>query len=121
MAVFPEVASLQNYCVERTVILIAITQDKNKVLGDDINGTVKFHSIESIMEESMSTFQSVVEIEQRNGGPKKKLPLAENENPSSRSNQEQGMDKSIKRRKVVEIQPINVGVEACENECRNPP
>ena len=61
------------------------------------------------MEESVSTFQSVTEAEQRKGGPQKKRPLAENENPSSRSNQEQGMDKSIKGRKGIEIQTLSVG------------
>ena len=38
------------------------------------------------MEESVSTFDSVVKAEQKNGGPQGKRPLAENENPSSRSN-----------------------------------
>ena len=53
------------------------------------------------MEEAVSTFQSVVEAEQQNIEPQKKLPLVENENSASRSNQEQGMDKSIKRGKGV--------------------
>ena len=51
------------------------------------------------MEEAVSTFQSVVEAEQQNVGPQEKQPLAENENSISRSNQEQGMDKSIKIQK----------------------
>ena len=36
----------------------------------------------------MSKFQSVVEAARRNGGPQQKLPLEENKNPTSRSNQE---------------------------------
>ena len=42
-------------------------------------------------------------------------------NPASRSNQEQGMDKSIKRLKVVESKPIAIGVEARSDACvKNP-
>ena len=99
MAVFPEVESLLNYRVEWTVILNDITQKKNKVLRDEINKTVKLNMLERSMEEAVSTFQSVVEAEQRNVGPQKKQPLAENENPARRSNKEQGMDKSTNRRK----------------------
>ena len=96
---FPEVASLLNYRVERTLILNDITHDNNKVLRDKSNKTVKFHRLERSMEESVSTFQSVVEAEKQNGGPQQKLPLTENENPAIRSNQEQGMDKAINRQK----------------------
>ena len=42
---FPEVASLLNYRVERTVIVNGITQDNSKLLGDKSNKTVKFHSL----------------------------------------------------------------------------
>ena len=49
----------------------------------------------------MSIFHILVEADQINGGPQQRLPMAENENPASRSNQEQGMYKSIKRRKGV--------------------
>ena len=69
------------------------------------------------MEESVPTFQSVVEAEQRNGGPQKKRPLAKNENPNSRSNQEQAMDKFVKIQKVVEFQPISVGIDAGADTC----
>ena len=117
MAVFPEMASLLNSCVERTVILNDITQDNNKVLGDDINKTVKFHMLERSMEESVSTFQSMVEVEQQNCVPQQKLPLAEYENPSRRSNQEQGVDKYIKKQKGVEFQPIAVGFGARAESC----
>ena len=51
----------------------------------------------------MSAFKSVVDLDQQNGGTQ--------QNPSSRSNKEQGMDKSIKRRTGVEIHIIAVGVE----------
>ena len=92
-------ASLLNFRVERTVIQNGITQEKNKLLGDESNETVKFHSMERSMEEAWYTFKSVVEAEQQNCGPQQKLPLSENEKPARRSNQEQGMDKSIKRQK----------------------
>ena len=46
------------------------------VLGYDINKTVKFHMLERIMEEYVSTFQSVVEADQINGGTQQKQPLA---------------------------------------------
>ena len=73
------------------------------------------------MEESVSTFQSVVEAEQQNGGPQEKLTLSENENPARRSNQEQGMDKPTKRWKGVERHPIAVGVDLGAEECgKNP-
>ena len=39
------------------------------------------------MEEAVSTFQSMAEAEQRNGGPQEKQLLSENENPASRSTQ----------------------------------
>ena len=64
VAVFPEVTSLLNDCVEWTVILSEITQDNNKVLGDESNETVKFRRLERSMKESVSTFHIVVEVEQ---------------------------------------------------------
>ena len=84
MSVFPEVSSLINYCVEHTLILNDITQNKNKVLEDESNKTVKFYRLERSMEEAVSTFQSVVEAEQRNDIPHQKRPLGENEKLSSR-------------------------------------
>ena len=68
----------------------------------------------------MSTFQSLVESGQRNGGPQEKRPLAENENLAIRSNQEHNMDKFIKRQKGVEIQPIAVGVDSGVDLCGQP-
>ena len=44
-AVFPEVTRLLNYRVEWKVILNDITQDKNKVLGDNRNKTSKYHRL----------------------------------------------------------------------------
>ena len=38
--------------------------------------------------------------------------MAENKNPSSRSNQEQGIDKDTRTQKEVEGHPISVGVNA---------
>ena len=73
------------------------------------------------MEEAVSTFQSMVEAEKRNGVPQQKQPLAEKETPSRRSNQEQGMDKSIKRQKGVEFQPLAVGVGAGAESCGKTP
>ena len=73
------------------------------------------------MEESVSTFQSVVEAEKQNGGPQQKLPLTENENPAIRSNQEQGMDKAINRQKGFEGKPIAIGVDTGAEECGKPP
>ena len=61
VSVFPEVASLLNSRVEQTVILNEITQYNNKVLVYYINKTVKFHRMERIMEEAVSTFQSAVD------------------------------------------------------------
>ena len=52
------------------------------------NGTVKFHILDRSMNESVTTFQSVVEAEQQNFGPQEKQPLAESENPARRINQE---------------------------------
>ena len=74
VAVFPEVASRLNSCVECTAILNDITQDNNKVLGDNSNKTVKLHRLDRIMEESVYKFQSVVEAGQQNSGPHKKYP-----------------------------------------------
>ena len=51
----------------------------------------------------------------------KNYPLAENENPSSRSNQEQGTDKEIKIWKGVEGHTIAVGVEARAEACGKSP
>ena len=65
----------------------------------------------------MSKFKIVVEAEQQKGGPQKKRSLVKNETPASRSNQEQGIDKSTKRHKGVEIQPIAVGVESRADAC----
>ena len=64
-----------------------ITQDNKKVLVDKTKKTVKFHRLKRSMEEDVSTFKSVVEEEQRNGGPQPKLTLAENKDPASRSYQ----------------------------------
>ena len=69
------------------------------------------------MEEALSMFQSLVEAEQRNGRPYQKRTLAENKNPDSRSNQEQGMDKAIQRHKGVESHPVDVGVQSRAYTC----
>ena len=90
-------------------------------MGEERNKTVKLYRLERSMEESLSTFQSVVEAEKWNGGPQEKQPLEENGNIAIRPKQEQGMDKVTKRRKWVEIHPIDVGVEAREYVCgKNP-
>ena len=120
-AVFPEVVSLLNSRVERIVILNDTTQGNSKFMGDKSKETVKFHRLERSMEEAVSTFQSVVEAEQLNVGPQQKQPQAENENPARRSNLEQGIDKSIKRRKGVKIQPIVVGLKARAGACGETP
>ena len=73
------------------------------------------------MEESVSKFKSVVEVEQQNSGPQQKIPLAENENPTIRSNQEQGMDKATKRQKGAEGQNIAVGANTGAEACEKPP
>ena len=52
---------------------------------------------------------------------RKNYPLGENENPSSRSNQEQGKDKSINRWKMFEGHPISVGVDARAEACGEKP
>ena len=69
----------------------------------------------------MYIFQSVVETEQWNGGPYQKHPLEENENPVSMSNQEQGLEKSIKIWKLVESQTTSVGVQARAKTCGGKP
>ena len=69
------------------------------------------------MEGAVNKFQSVVEADQQNGEPKDKRPLAENENPASRSNKEQDTYKAVKRQKGVEGQPIAIGVEAGAEAC----
>ena len=72
---FLEVESLLNYRVEWTAILNDISKDNNKVLEDERKKTVKFYKLGRSLEDAMSTFRSVVEAEQRNGGTQKKLPL----------------------------------------------
>ena len=69
------------------------------------------------MEEAVSIFHSVLEAEQWNSRPHQKQPLEENENPASSSNQEHGVDKAIKRYKIVEFQPIAVGIDAGAEAC----
>ena len=64
-SMFTEVASLLNYRVKQTVIINNITQDKYKVLGDNINKTFKLHRLEMSTEESVSIFQIVVEAEKK--------------------------------------------------------
>ena len=76
--VFPDMSSLLNYHVERTVIINDITPDKKKVLGDKINKTFRFNRMERRMEEVVCTFQILVEEGKRNGGNQHKRPLAEN-------------------------------------------
>ena len=44
-AVFPEVTSLLNSCVEWTLILNDITKDNNKVLEEKSNKNSKFHRL----------------------------------------------------------------------------
>ena len=45
-----DVESLLNSHVEHKVILNDITQDYNKVLGENSNKTAKFHTLDNIME-----------------------------------------------------------------------
>ena len=115
---FQEVASLLNSREEQTVIINGITQENNNVLVEKSNATVKFHKMDRSMEEAVSKFQSVVEAEKWNDGPQQKIPLAENEKTDSRSNQEQGMDKSTERRKGVKRQPIVMGVDSGAEACK---
>ena len=110
-----------SYRVERTVILNDITQDKNKVLGDENNETVKFHRLVRSMKKAVSIFQSVFEAEQGNGVSQQKRPLAEIKKPTRRSNHEQGTDRAIKIFKGVYIYPIAVGVKAREGVCGKTP
>ena len=70
------------------------------------------------MEEYVSIFMSVVEAEQRNGGPQQKRPSADNENPSSRSKKQQGVSQGTKRHKLVNVHPIAVCVDAGAEACR---
>ena len=74
------------YNVECTVILNGTTQDTNRFLEDESNKTVMFHRLERIIEEFMSTFQSVLEVEKHNVGTQHKDPPEENENPAIMSN-----------------------------------
>ena len=53
------------------------------VLKDDRKKPVKINRLERITEEAMSTFQSVFEADQLNGGPDKKPPLVSDENPAN--------------------------------------
>ena len=53
------------------MILNDISQGNDNVLEENRNEDVKFHRLERSMGEAMSIFQSVVEVEQRNGGPQK--------------------------------------------------
>ena len=71
-----EVEIILSYRVEQTVILNDITQENNNFLEDESKQNAKFHKLERIMENSVSTLQSVVEAEQRNYGPQIKRPLA---------------------------------------------
>ena len=89
------------------MILNDITKDNNKVLYGESKKNTKFHRLERSTEEVVYILQSVVELEQQNGGHQKKLPLAENENPSRMSNKEQVMDQATRIRKGVEGQPIS--------------
>ena len=65
--ILQEVESLINSRTERKVILNDITQDKNKILEDERKCFFRFHRLETSMEESMTTFQSVFVAEQLNG------------------------------------------------------
>ena len=73
-----EVETLLNPHIEWTVILNYITQENNKVLEDKSNETVKFHRLGRKMEEAVSKFRSVVELDQQHGEPQQRLSLAEN-------------------------------------------
>ena len=97
-----------------------IIQNNNKVLVDKGNKTVKLNRLKRIMKEVVPTFQSLVEAEQKNGGPDKMHPLESNENPTIRSNQEQGMDQSINIWKGVESHTIAVFCGARVNACGKP-
>ena len=65
------------------MILNNITQDNNKVLGDESNETVKFHKLEKSMEEAVFTFQIVVEAGQLNGGPHQNNPWKKTKTPTA--------------------------------------
>ena len=72
---FLDVTRLLNYSVQWALILNNITKKNSKVLGYDIRKSVKFHTLVRRMEEDVSNFQSVVEVEQQNGGTLEILPL----------------------------------------------
>ena len=73
-------------------------------MEDKINETVKFHRLDRSMGESLSTFYSVVEAEQKTSGPQKKSLLTEKEKSASRSKSNRGFTKpsrNIKELKVI--------------------
>ena len=69
------------------------------------------------MQEAVSTFQSVVEADEHNGGPKKKRQQAENENTSSVPNKKHETYKATKRQKEVKGHLISVVVEEWAEVC----
>ena len=64
-----------NSRVKQTLLLNYITQDNNKVMEDDSNKIIKFHRLEIIIKEAMSTFHSVARVVKRNGRSQIKRPL----------------------------------------------
>ena len=87
------------------MILNYITQDNNKVLGYERNETVKFHRLESLyFRVWLRRSNTMVDLRKNDPWQEKK--------PASKSNQEQGVDKSTKRQKGAEFLPTSVGVEA---------
>ena len=103
------------------MIFNVITQDNKKVLEDKSNEAVKLHRLERSMQESMYTFQSVVEAEQPNDLPRQKHPLVENEISSSIPNTEQRIEKSTKIRKGGKGHLIAICVEARAEACGETP
>ena len=55
-------------------------QKNNKVMEYNSNKTVNLYKMERSMEEAVFIFQSVIEVDQRNGGPNQKRPLEETKN-----------------------------------------
>ena len=74
--IYPDVSELLVSHLERSIVINDINQENEKLPEDKSNGIIQFHEVGVYMEETLTDFEVVVNIEARTGGKYSKIGRA---------------------------------------------
>ena len=74
--IYPDVSELLVSHLERSIVINDINQQNEKLPEDKSNDILQFHNLYGYMEETLTDFEFVVNIEARTGGKYSKLGRA---------------------------------------------